>query len=114
MESLAQLAAKDCVPCKGGTPPLAGAALETFAARLGSGWKVIEGRRLEKEYRFKDFAQALAFTNQVGAVEEAQDHHPDILLSWGKVRVTLWTHTIGGLSENDFVVAAKIETLRAA
>lgn len=111
MDSIEQLAAKDCIPCKGGTPPLAGKAREALEAQLGHGWKVVEGHHVEKEFRFKNFAEALAFTNRIGAVAEAQNHHPDILLSWGKVRVTLWTHAIDGLSESDFVLAAKVESL---
>ena len=90
---------------------MAGEALEKLASGLGHGWKVQEGKRLEKRFAFKDFKQALEFTNRVGAVAEAQDHHPDIALSWGKVGIVLWTHSVGGLSENDFVLAAKVESL---
>lgn len=112
MEStLAALAEKDCVPCKAGTPPLQGAALNDLRSRLGGGWMVVDDHHLEKEFKFKDFRKALDFTNAVGALAESQNHHPDILLSWGKARITLWTHTVGGLSEADFVLAAKIESL---
>lgn len=109
MESFASLAARACAPVKPGTPALRGEALDGLAAALGRGWKVAEGKRLEKSFAFKDFKQALDFTNRVGALAEAQDHHPDIALSWGKVGVTLWTHSVGGLSENDFILAAKVE-----
>jgi len=112
MESkLAALAGKDCVPCKAGTPPLHGASLKDLQDRLGGGWMVVDGQRLEKEFKFKDFREALDFTNAVGALAEGQNHHPDILLSWGKVRITVWTHTIDGLSEGDFILAAKVESL---
>jgi 4a-hydroxytetrahydrobiopterin dehydratase len=111
MEAVESLAARDCVPCKAGTPPLAGQALDKLAAQLGRGWTVAEGKRLEKEFKFKDFRQALDFTNAIGAVAEAQNHHPDTALAWGKVGVSLWTHSVGGLSESDFVLAAKVETL---
>lgn len=111
MESIEALAKRDCKPCKAGTPPLAGEALEKLAAALGRGWELRDGKRLEKRFAFKDFRQALDFTNRIGAVAEAQEHHPDIGLSWGKVEVSLWTHSVGGLSENDFILAAKLENL---
>jgi 4a-hydroxytetrahydrobiopterin dehydratase len=104
-----ELATQKCAPCEGGTPALKGRALEEFAEKLGHGWKIIDDHHLEKEFEFKDFQQALAFTNQVGALAEEQGHHPDISLGWGKVRVTLWTHSVDGLSENDFILAAKIQ-----
>ena len=78
-------------------------------AELGHGWRVVDGHHLEKEYAFPDFATALAFTNRVGAVAEAEGHHPDIHLAWGKVRLTVWTHKIDGLTESDFIFAAKAE-----
>ena len=111
MNALAILADKDCIPCKGGTPPLKGAALLELTAQLGHGWNVVDGHHLEKEFRFKDFKQALSFTNSVGAIAEAQGHHPDIHLSWGKVGLTVWTHSINGLAESDFILAAKAEAL---
>jgi 4a-hydroxytetrahydrobiopterin dehydratase len=108
-----ELAALECVPCKGGIPPMQGEALASWAQRLGGDWQVIDGHHLAKEFRFKDFRQALAFTNQVGELAETVNHHPDLLLSWGRVLVTLWTHKIGGLSETDFVFAAKVDALAA-
>jgi 4a-hydroxytetrahydrobiopterin dehydratase len=77
--------------------------------QLGGGWRVVEEHHLEKEFAFKDFREALAFTNQVGELAEANNHHPDIYLTWGKVRITLWTHKIDGLTESDFVLAAKVD-----
>lgn len=106
---LADLAKKDCVPCKGGIPPLKGAALDAFHRKLGSGWEVVNEHHLEKEFKLKDFKAALDFTNEVGAIAEEQNHHPDILLQYGKVKVTIWTHKIDGLTESDFVFAAKVE-----
>ncbi len=108
---MSQLAAKDCVPCRGGVPPLQGEALEALSRELGSEWKVVDGHHLEKEFRFPDFAEALAFTNRVGELAEAQSHHPDLHLAWGRVRVTIWTHKIDGLTESDFVFAAKADRL---
>ena len=107
---MTKLAAKQCVPCKGGAPPLAGKELDDLLAQLGpNGWKVVQGHHLEKAYTFPDFALALAFVNRVGAVAEQQGHHPDLTLGWGKVGLTLWTHKIDGLTESDFVFAAKAD-----
>jgi len=108
---MTNLAQKECVPCKGGVPPLGAEALGRLLQELGGGWQVVEGHHLEKTYRFPDFVQALAFTNRVGELAEAQGHHPDIHLAWGKVGVTIWTHKIDGLTESDFVFAAKADTL---
>lgn len=88
--------------------------IQALRAGLGEGWRVDDDLRLEREFRFKDFKGALAFTNAVGAVAEAENHHPDIYLSWGKVRATLWTHKAKGLTENDFILAAKIDALTKA
>lgn len=77
---------------------------------LGGGWRTIEGHHLEKEYTFPNFVDALAFTNRVGAIAEEQGHHPDIMLGWGKVRLTIWTHSINGLSESDFILGAKADS----
>ena len=109
---MTDLAAKQCVPCKGGVPPLRGAALLVLHAQLGGdagGWRIVEEHHLEKEYRFSNFAEALAFVNRVGAMAEEQRHHPDLFLAWGRVRVTIWTHKIDGLTESDFVFAAKCD-----
>lgn len=105
------LAAMECVPCRGGVPPLHGDDLRLIQERLGGSWRVVEEHHLEKEFTFPDFKEALAFTNQVGALAERQGHHPDILLAWGKVKVTIWTHKVDGLTESDFVLAAKIDKL---
>ena len=108
-DSCSLLAGKECVPCKGGIPPLKGHALSELHKQLGGGWQVVEEHHLEKEYKFPDFAEALAFTNTVGALAEDLNHHPDILTAWGKVKVTIWTHKIGGLAEADFIFAARCE-----
>ena len=102
-----ELAAKECVPCKGGVPPLQGEALSALQEQLGGDWRVVDEHHLEKEYGFPDFQTALDFTNRVGEMAEEQGHHPDIYLAWGKVKVTVWTHKIDGLTESDFVFAAK-------
>lgn len=91
--------------------PLKGKALEILHRELGSSWAVVEERYLEKEFRFKDFREALSFANKVGAIAEQEGHHPDLFISWGKVKVQLSTHKIKGLSENDFILAAKCDGL---
>ena len=108
---MSALADKECVPCKGGTPALKGNDLARLQESLGGGWRVIEEHHLEKEFKFKDFKQALAFTNKVGNLAEEQNHHPDIYLAWGRVKLTIWTHSVNGLSEGDFVLAAKADRL---
>jgi 4a-hydroxytetrahydrobiopterin dehydratase len=104
---MSELAAKECVPCRGGVPPLKGREIAALMEKLGGGWKVVDEHHLEKEYRFKNFREALDYTNRVGELAEAQGHHPDIYLAWGKVKLTLWTHKIDGLTESDFIFAAK-------
>jgi len=103
------LASRECVPCRGGVPPLAGRELDALREQLGNGWEVVDGHHLSKEFGFKNFADALAFVNRVGEVAEEQNHHPDIYLAWGKVRVEVWTHKIDGLTESDFIFAAKAD-----
>lgn len=107
-----ELAQKECIPCKGGVPPLKGEALSNLLEKLGNGWKVIDEHHLEKEYTFPNFRQALDFTIRVGELAEAQFHHPDIYLAWGKVKLIIWTHKINGLTESDFVWAAKADQER--
>lgn len=104
-----ELARKRCVPCEGGVPSLDEPAARSYLTGL-TGWSLTDGKRIRKEFAFKNFAQALAFVNRVGAIAEAEGHHPDILIhSWNRVRLEITTHAIGGLSENDFILAAKID-----
>ena len=105
-----ELARKSCVPCQGGVPPLGTQEIEPLMSRL-EGWSVEQGHHLTKTFTFPDFAEALAFVNQVGALAEAEGHHPDLRLSWGKVVIEVWTHKINGLTESDFILAAKIDRL---
>ena len=102
------LASKDCVPCRGGVPPLTHSEIEPLIAQL-SGWKVVDVHHLDKSYAFPDFKTALDFVNRVGEIAEQQGHHPDVHLAWGKVRIEIWTHKINGLTESDFVFAAKCD-----
>jgi len=113
-DDVCDLTAKECVPCRGGVPPLAGKALTDLTQQLGHEWRVVDGHHLEKEFTFPDFKSALAFTNRVGEIAEKEGHHPDIYLAWGKVRVTIWTHKIDGLTRSDFVLAAKIDRVTPA
>jgi 4a-hydroxytetrahydrobiopterin dehydratase len=107
---MSDLASKNCVPCRGGVPPLAGGELEVLSKQVPQ-WKVVDGHHIVRDFKFPDFAQALAFVNKVGAIAEEQGHHPDISLSWGKAQVTTWTHKINGLTESDFILAAKIDQI---
>jgi len=111
---MSDLANKQCVPCKGGHPPLEGHALAGLQASLGGEWDVVDGHHLLKSYSFDDFAGALAFTNGIGAMAEAQGHHPNIYLKWGQVELKIWTHRINGLTESDFILAAKADVAFAA
>jgi 4a-hydroxytetrahydrobiopterin dehydratase len=96
---MSDLAQKQCVACKGGVPPLAGNDLARLAQQLHAGWNVVNEHHLEREFKFSNFREAL------------QNQHPDIYLAWGKVKLTLWTHKIDGLTESDFIFAAKVDQL---
>ncbi len=109
---MSALAKKQCVPCMGGVPRLDGREIKTLLDELGNGWVVVEDHHLEKQYGFDDFRQALDFTNRVGRLAEEQGHHPDLHLAWGKVKVVVWTHKIDGLTESDFILAAKCDEVR--
>jgi 4a-hydroxytetrahydrobiopterin dehydratase len=104
------LSDKTCVPCRGGVAPLTAVEIAPLAAQIDR-WTVAHDHHIEKDFTFPDFAGALAFVNAVGAIAEAQGHHPDVTLSWGKVGVKIWTHKIDGLTESDFILAAKIDTI---
>ena len=107
---MSELASKTCVPCRGGVPPLRGEELNALAGKV-DGWSVVNEHHIEKSFAFPDFRKALEFTNRVGEVAEEQGHHPDIFLTWGKVGIKTWTHKIDGLTESDFILAAKIDQL---
>lgn len=107
---MTELIKKQCVPCRGGIPPLTKAEAEVLLAEV-PGWQLTpDGKSIRKEYQFGNFAEALQFVNEVGEIVEREDHHPDMTLGWGYVHVTFYTHKIGGLHENDFIVAAKIDS----
>ena len=105
---MSELADQHCVPCRGGVPALHGEALRPLITQLPD-WKVVDEHHLEKTFVFPDFKQALHLVNHIGEIAEAEGHHPDLCLSWGKVDVQIFTHKIKGLTESDFVLAAKID-----
>jgi len=105
---MARLAERTCVPCKGGVPPLTPEQIRPLLAQL-DGWKVVDNHHLEKRHDVADFAQALELVNRIGAIAEEQGHHPDLYLAWGRVEVKMWTHKINGLTESDFILAAKCD-----
>jgi 4a-hydroxytetrahydrobiopterin dehydratase len=107
---MSTLAEKTCVPCRGDVPALKGAALHDLSHQLPN-WKVVDEHHLTRAFKFLDFQKALDFVNRVGEVAENQGHHPDIFLAWGKAEITLWTHKVNGLTESDFIMAAKIDQL---
>lgn len=112
---MAELRQMKCVPCHGGLPTLTDAEIAALHPQT-SDWTVVERdgiRRLERVFKFKTYAQAVAFTNKVATAAEAEDHHPALLLEWGRVTVTWWTHAIRGLHQNDFIMAAKTDALYA-
>jgi 4a-hydroxytetrahydrobiopterin dehydratase len=107
---MSKLAEREVKPPRGGdAEALGNGELDELANQLGNGWQVVEGHQLEKTYEFDDFKGALEFTNRVGEFADSVDHHPEICLTWGKAKVTIWTHSVGGLSEADFVFAAKAD-----
>ena len=106
---MSELAGKQCVPCRGGVPPLKGDEITPLRAQLGAEWNVVDEHHLEREYSFDDFRQAMDFTVRVGEIAEREGHHPDIYLAWGRVKLTIWTHKIDGLTESDFILAAKAD-----
>lgn len=105
---MADLAERQCVPCRGGVPPLKGDEIRILSAQLPE-WQVVNEHHLQRTFQFKNFAESLDFVNRVGKLAEQQGHHPDICFGWGKAEITIWTHKIDGLTESDFVLAAKID-----
>lgn len=110
---MSDLASKDCIPCRGGVPSLEQEEVRNLLERV-DGWSVEKQYHLTKQFKFPDFVKALAFVNKVGALAEEQGHHPDLYLTWGLVRVEIWTHKISGLTESDFILAAKIDEIGQA
>ena len=109
---MSTLASRRCEPCRSGVPPLTEGEIGPLRAELHGDWQVVEGHHLRRSLEFRNFREALDYTNKVGEMAEDQGHHPDLYLSWGKVQIEIWTHKIDGLHEADFVFAAKCDALR--
>jgi 4a-hydroxytetrahydrobiopterin dehydratase len=103
------LADQQCVPCRGGVPPLPAERANLLLAELGGGWTFNEHGHLEKAYSFPNFIGAMAFANRIAEIAEAESHHPDLYIRWGQCKVEIWTHKIAGLTESDFYLAAKFD-----
>jgi 4a-hydroxytetrahydrobiopterin dehydratase len=108
------LARRQCVPCRGGVPPLSAERVAALRLQISDGWKVVDGHHLLREVKRRNFRESLNLANSIGEIAESQRHHPDLLVSWGKLTITLFTHAIDGLHENDFILAARIDELLAA
>ena len=106
------LSKKKCVPCEGGTPPLTKEEIGQFQNKINNSWELIEGDKIEREWKFEDFKETIEFVNKVADISEEEGHHPDISVHYNKVKLTLWTHAIGGLHENDFILASKINNIK--
>ena len=107
---MAELAERECVPCRGGVPPMKADEIQNLLSQLTE-WEAVADHHLRKQYKFADFRETLEFVNRVGELAETQGHHPDVCFGWGKAEITIWTHKIDGLTESDFVLAAKIDKL---
>lgn len=107
------LAKRRCIPCEGGIPKLDADGAAQLLQQINTAWTLVDNHHIEREYRFRDFVSALEFVNRVGMLAEENGHHPDLFLTWGKAKVTLWTHAVDGLTESDFILAAKIDELAA-
>ena len=106
-----ELTQKKCVPCEGGVSPIKGAEIQQYLSQLKNSWEVTDEIKIQCNFAFKDFIEAMKFVNQAADLAEKEGHHPDIHIHYNEVLIVLWTHAIGGLSENDFIVAAKIDAL---
>lgn len=107
-----ELSKKKCVPCKGGVPPMEPSEIKEFLSKVNSDWVVDDKGRLFRELKFNNFANAMEFANKIGKIADEEDHHPDLYIAWGKCAVEIWTHKINGLSESDFILAAKIDDIK--
>ncbi len=104
-----KLTDKICVPCEGGVKPFDKKKASEYLKQLPKGWEVLEGKRIRKEFKFKGFPDSMAFANKVALIAQSEGHHPDMEIHYSRVVIELSTHAIGGLSENDFILAAKID-----
>jgi 4a-hydroxytetrahydrobiopterin dehydratase len=107
------LANKTCIPCQGGVPPLGPNEINELLRQLKQNWELNEKGHLNKSFTFNNFIESMHFANRIATLAEEEGHHPDLTISWGLCRVEIWTHKINGLTESDFILAAKIENLMA-
>ena len=107
-----KLAEKRCVPCEGGMPAFTPGQIKKYLPKLSKGWQIVDNKMLVKEFKFPDYLKTTGFVNQVALIAHAEDHHPDMHVSYSKVIIEWSTHAVGGLSENDFILAAKIDQLK--
>ena len=105
------LTAKKCVPCEAGTPPLNSSEIEKYSSQLKTEWQILDDKKIRKKFKFKSFKEAMVFVNKVADLAESEQHHPDMKIQYNRVIIELWTHAINGLSENDFILASKVEKL---
>ncbi len=110
MTNTCRLSDRECIPCKGGVPPLDASMQQKLLQQLPSDWEICNQHHLKKTFTFGNFVEALAFTNMAGEISEEQNHHPEITLTWGKVTIRIWTHKVDGLTESDFILAARIDS----
>ena len=102
---------KKCVPCEGIGKAFTKKEVQAYLKKVEN-WEIKESKKIEKLFKFKNFVQAMDFANKITEIAEQENHHPDLHISWGKVRVELWTHALNGLTENDFILAAKIDAIK--
>lgn len=107
------LSQKHCIPCQGTVPPLSSAEIEHFLSALHDPWTLNNLGHLYQKYKFSDFKKAMAFANEIARIAEVENHHPDLKISWGACAIEIWTHKIQGLTESDFILAAKIEKIQS-
>lgn len=108
---MTELAKKKCVPCEGGVPPLTPEQVKEYQKQVHADWTVTDNKKMKRDFSFVNFKQTMDVANKIADLAEAEGHHPDLYISYGKLGVELWTHAINGLSENDFILAAKIDKL---
>lgn len=109
-----ELTEKKCIPCEGGTPRLEGEAVKNYMKEISQGWYEVEGKKIRRKFKLTDFKENITFVNHIAELAEEEGHHPDLCIFWNILEVTIWTHAIGGLSENDFILAAKIDEMYKA
>lgn len=114
MNDISSLTSKNCIPCQGGALPLGSEEANRLMGELNNNWEINEAGHLYKQFKFEDFMGAMDFANKVAILSEQQAHHPDLSIAWGGCKIEIWTHKIKGLTESDFILAAKIENIKVS